>query len=334
MVAEPVESQRRALSAVVIADDADLGRVVRALASSAGVDVAAETTTVIEAVLMTARHHPDLVVIDELAHDVDPGQAARALRTTRPGLYVVGLCAHPGSGSPAWANAALDRAGLDDLPLVLGTVGRMLDQEHRLLEVESKLDASRGILNLVRREWSALRHDRTRMLVDELAQGLEGVRTHLDAVHEAMRNEASLIQILRPKGPSPIRRGLRPRLRKVVTRLTSKEVAAEVLLGVGDNDLVGRSSRPATARAPHPPVAEATLDAVGDLLEDPIGVRDFDVIGVGDTNLAVVLFERAGDTLVGSARVRGEIPDAVARASLDGLNRFLGRRTPSTEIRL
>jgi hypothetical protein len=59
------------------------------------------------------------------------------------------------------------------------------------------------------------------------------------------------------------------------------------------------------------------------------------VIRVGDTSLAVVVFERDDDTLIGSARVREEVADAVARASLDGLNRFITHPPPPPiEIRL
>ena len=76
------------------------------------------------------------------------------------------------------------------------------------------------------------------------------------------------------------------------------------------------------------------MDAVNVMLTAPIRVQDFDVIQVADTSLAVVLFERLDDTLVGSARVRGEVPDAVARASLDGINRFLSKPQKPVEIRL
>jgi hypothetical protein len=70
------------------------------------------------------------------------------------------------------------------------------------------------------------------------------------------------------------------------------------------------------------------------MLDTPIDVRDFDVIRVGDTSLAVVLFKRLEDTLVGSARVREDVPDAVARAALDGINRFITKPAEPSEIRL
>jgi CheY-like chemotaxis protein len=292
------------------------------------------TQTVIEAVVLVARHYPDIVVIDEVAQDVDAGQAAHALRTTRPGLFVIGLIAHPDGTSPAWANVVLDRTRIDDLPLILGTAERMLEQEQRLLEVEAKLDASRGILDIVRRDWGSQNHDRTRMLVDELAGGFDKLSTGLEAIHEAMRDEASLIQVVRePAGRTE--RPHRPRLRAVETTHVGDVLSAQVVLEAGDRHFIGRSSRDVGERPAYPPIAEAILDAVSELLEDEIGVRDFDVIRVGDTSLAVVLFERDDDTLVGSARVREEVADAVARASLDGLNRFITHPPPPPiEIRL
>ncbi|MQA98929.1 MAG: response regulator [Actinobacteria bacterium] len=333
MVAEPADLDRT-LTAVVVDDDRDARRLIGALASGAGVEVVAATETVIEAVLLTARHHPDIVVINELTHDVDAGQAARALRTTRPGLFVVGLCAHPDRTSPAWANVVLDRTKLDDLPVILGAAERMIEQERRLLEVQAKLDASRGLLDIVRREWGSLNHDRTRKLVDELAQGLDRLRTGLDGIHEAMRGEATLVQVVRPQPVATTERGPRPRLAEVKIDHLRDEVSARVVLEAGDKNLIGRSSRGVGERPAYPPVAEAILDAVSELLEEDIDVRDFDVIRVGQTSLAVVLFKREDDTLVGSARVREEVTEAVARASLDGLNRFITRSLAPAEIRL
>jgi CheY-like chemotaxis protein len=333
MEAQPAAD--RTLTAVVVDDDPHVRRSIKALASGSGVRVVAETKTIIEAVLLTARHHPDLVIIDELTQDLDAGQAARALRATRPGLFVVGLSAHPDRTSPKWANCFVDRTKISELPLILGAALRMLEQENRLLEVEAKLDASRGILDLLRREWGSLSDARTRLLVDELAGSVDGLRTRLEAIHEAWRGQASLIQVVRADYNGAPPRRPRPRLREVNTRNGGDQVSAQVILEAGDRKLVGQSSRGAgNGSAAYPPVAEAILDAVGGLLKEPVDVRDFDVIQVGDMSLAVVLFQRAEDTLVGSARVRDEVPDAVARASLDGLNRFLDAPSDKVEIRL
>lgn len=333
MVAEPAGVDR-ILTAVAVADEPDTRRLIRMLALGAGVEIVGETHTSIEAVLLVARHHPDIVLIDEPSPGGDAAQTVRALRATRPGIFVIGLGTGPGRASPGWANARLDRTKIHDLPLVLGAARRMLAQEQRLLEVGAKLDASRGVLEIVRQRWGSVDHERTGKLIDELADGFERLSSGLDSVHEAMRGDASLIQVVDSLPVTIPDRGMRPKLNEVRVDHVRDEVSAQVILEAGDQHLVGRSSRRVGDRPAYPPVAEAVLDAASDLLEDDIDVRDFDVIRVGDASLAVVIFERGDNTLVGSARVRGEVAEAVARASLDGLNRSMTRPSTPRVIRL
>ena len=321
----------RELTALVIDDDPGSRRVLKALASEAGVRVVASTSAVIEAVLLLARHQPDLVLIDELTKDLEAAQAVATFRAARPRTFVVGLLAHAGH-PPPWANCYLDRNKMKDLPLVLGAARRLLQQEERFLETEARLDASRAVLELIQRDWGSVNVDRTRKLVEHLTGNLDAALTGLEEAHDALRTEASLIQVVRAPVPSS-GRPPRPRLREVTTYKENGSITAEVVLENGSRELVGRSETP-FKESLYPPVAEAILDAVTEMLSAPIEVRDFDVIQVRDASLAVVLFDRMEDTLVGSAPVRGEVPDAVARASLDGINRFLSKPQKPVEIRL
>jgi hypothetical protein len=78
-------------------------------------------------------------------------------------------------------------------------------------------------------------------------------------------------------------------------------------------------------------VAGATVDAVGDLLKaSAVEVHSAELITVGIVQMAVVVLRlatsRGEQLLTGSAIVRKDANDSVARATLDALNRVLNAR--------
>jgi hypothetical protein len=118
--------------------------------------------------------------------------------------------------------------------------------------------------------------------------------------------------------------------RPALTRLITETAAftTEVRIGVQ----AGAHERSGLARGPSTSglrlVASATVDALADLLSaSAVEVHSAEMITVGLVQMAVVVLRMAtsrGDqTLTGSAIVRKDANDAVARATLDALNRVL-----------
>lgn len=70
-------------------------------------------------------------------------------------------------------------------------------------------------------------------------------------------------------------------------------------------------------------LVEATLDALQGLIPFNVRAEAAEIVSVGSRSLAVVSLERDFDPLVGSATVRIGEDDALARATLDAVNRFL-----------
>lgn len=121
--------------------------------------------------------------------------------------------------------------------------------------------------------------------------------------------------------------------RPAITRLVTETSAftTEVRIGVAVNTF----ERAGTARGPSTAglrlVATATVDAMGEMLHaSAVEVGSAELISVGPVQVAVVVVRlatsRGEQTLTGSALVRKDANDAVARATLDALNRVIGHR--------
>jgi hypothetical protein len=75
-------------------------------------------------------------------------------------------------------------------------------------------------------------------------------------------------------------------------------------------------------------IAQATLDALRPLLPESVDVESTQVIAIPGRRIAVTVVEfpdesQAYQVLVGSALVRGDVEDALARSVLSALNRRL-----------
>lgn len=121
--------------------------------------------------------------------------------------------------------------------------------------------------------------------------------------------------------------------RAAIVRLQTETAAftTEVRIGVQ----AGGAERAGTARGPSTTglrlVASATVDAIGDLLRaSAVDVQSAELMTVGLVQMAVVVVRlatsRGEQLLTGSAIVRKDANDAVARATLDALNRVLSAR--------
>jgi len=120
----------------------------------------------------------------------------------------------------------------------------------------------------------------------------------------------------------------RPLVEAVVVRTSHSEAEVTVTLSFGGDTFVGAASGSSAIASRPRLVARAALDALGELLGAPADIEHCTVIPVGSRSVAVSVLQvqvpRTGEqVLSGSAIVRGDEADAVARSVLDALNRRL-----------
>jgi hypothetical protein len=120
----------------------------------------------------------------------------------------------------------------------------------------------------------------------------------------------------------------RPAISAIMVRTAGTETEAVVSLATGGHVFEGRVVGPGAASQRPRLVAQATLRALDELLGTTAEVESAAVVGVGARDVAVsvltVMIPRSGEQVVsGSALVRGDESDAVARSVLDALNRRL-----------
>jgi hypothetical protein len=120
----------------------------------------------------------------------------------------------------------------------------------------------------------------------------------------------------------------RPVIASISIRTAGAEADASVVVSTGEQSYEGRSIGPSTMSHRHTLIARATLDAVGELLGLPAEIEFATVSTMGTRRMAACVIQvavpRVGElVLTGSALVRNDEADAVARAVLDALNRRL-----------
>ena len=136
------------------------------------------------------------------------------------------------------------------------------------------------------------------------------------------RVDSDAIQVLRTSDTagSPLQRR---KLSSIATERTATRFKARVCLELGGDVLIGEDDSPSEKSFEHRSIARATLQSVRELLDHPVDLDSVDVLQAGAAHLAVVTLRRNGSTLVGSALIRLDHHDAIARATLDALNRQL-----------
>ena len=120
----------------------------------------------------------------------------------------------------------------------------------------------------------------------------------------------------------------RPIVSSIMLRQAGTESEAQVVLNLGTDTFTGTSSGPAGNLNRHRLIARATLQAAAPLLGMGCELEATQVVDVGGREVAVSVLAlqvpRYGELVVsGSAPVRGDASDAVARSVLDALNRRL-----------
>ena len=142
------------------------------------------------------------------------------------------------------------------------------------------------------------------------------------------RVSADAIEILRSSLSSS--GGLqRRKLSSIATERTQGRFKARVVLELSGDTLVGESDSPSERSFELRSIARATLDSLRKLITGRVDLELVDVLTTGSHQLALVAVRHDRGTLVGSALVKFDHHDAVARATLDALNRFLSAPSSS-----
>jgi hypothetical protein len=139
----------------------------------------------------------------------------------------------------------------------------------------------------------------------------------------------SVVQLDReaPAEPAPHAPAARPVLRRLTAETASYSTEVSVGVAVGGTEVARTTRGPATAGLRL--VAQATVDAVAEAISaEAVEVESATLVEAGARQIALVvlrvLTSRGDHVVAGSAVVRRDPGDAVARASLDALNRFVG----------
>jgi hypothetical protein len=120
---------------------------------------------------------------------------------------------------------------------------------------------------------------------------------------------------------------VRPLVASVMTQTSGTDATVTVTVRTGMDDYTGTAAGAASAGMRPRLVARATLDAVRELLGTPAELEHSALLPVGGRTVAVSLVHlttRQGElVLSGSAIVRNDEADAIARSVLDAINRRL-----------
>lgn len=125
------------------------------------------------------------------------------------------------------------------------------------------------------------------------------------------------------KGELPPRR----KLSSLSTKRYGERFTAQVTLELDGDALVGEIDVPVGRRFEYRSVARAILSSVRRLIPYALQLEHVEVLAFGAERLAVVSISSRDDILVGSALVRADELDAIARATLDSINRVLNMST-------
>ena len=134
------------------------------------------------------------------------------------------------------------------------------------------------------------------------------------------------IRIMRTADMPVSKQPPRRRLTSLSTRRDADSFSAQVGLSMGADVLMGEAGAPRDTPRESRAVAQAVVSGVKELLIEDVTVTATEILTVGDSRLAIVILNVQGRELMGSALVRLDDHDAIARATLHGLNRIVSGR--------
>jgi hypothetical protein len=114
----------------------------------------------------------------------------------------------------------------------------------------------------------------------------------------------------------------RRKLSSLITRRTGESFSTQVILS-REGDVVTGESECDAGHEQARIVADAVVAGLNDVAAQPVRLESVETVALGSEMLAVVSLRFGQRRLVGSAEVRFDVPDAVARATLHAVNRSL-----------
>ena len=130
------------------------------------------------------------------------------------------------------------------------------------------------------------------------------------------------IEILRAGDPEPEGEHRRRRLMSLTSERLEDRFMVRVVLELAGDLIVGQSEGMAKSRrAEQELVVEAVVDGLSELLDFRPVVEAVDLLTTGITEVCIVALDSPRGTMTGAARLRLDEHDAIARATLDALNR-------------
>lgn len=151
-------------------------------------------------------------------------------------------------------------------------------------------------------------------------------RKQVESVATAMLGPGSSIKqvtvLVAAKRSLPGGQERRRKLSSLVTRRTHENFSTQVILSIEGDVLTGEAEC-ATPRHQAASVAQAVVDGLAEIAREPLEVEAVETIRMGDETLVVVSLMFGERVLLGSAEVRFDLPDAIARATLHALNRSI-----------
>ena len=150
---------------------------------------------------------------------------------------------------------------------------------------------------------------------DTLERVLEIIR---DETGEAIDRDS--VEMLHAGRGTP-KRLQRRRLSSLATERTTDRFKARVVLELAGDTLEGESDSPNEKAFTLRSVARATLHSLRELMPRALALESVHLFNTGSHELAIVALTHGDRTLVGSALVRVDEHDAIARATLDAVNR-------------
>lgn len=176
--------------------------------------------------------------------------------------------------------------------------------EHLLHEIRTPLSIISGNVHIVAKHWERLDQPKRSDL-------LQSALAHTESLNKTLR---SLNHV----------EAIRPRRGKVSASSSGDDsLEVEIHLDFGSEIRSGKATAPRELAEERRAVVCATLEALRGLLPFDVRFEDVSIVLVGNRRLALVSLDKGTDTLIGSAIIRTDEDDALARATLDAVNRFL-----------
>ncbi|MDP9067593.1 MAG: hypothetical protein M3N53_04465 [Actinomycetota bacterium] len=148
---------------------------------------------------------------------------------------------------------------------------------------------------------------------------LSDVRTLADRA--GIEPAALRVRVLGGTSPSTVMQ--RRKLSSLSTKRYGQRFTAQVTLELEGDALVGEVDVPIGRRFEYRSVARAVLESVRCLIPYALQLENVEIFNYGVDRLAVVSVSSRDNVLIGTALVRGDELDAIARATLDAINRVL-----------